>query len=206
MAAGLLAGVRLGMVARREAWGLEWAFGAPDGSGSAAEEGDGEGVLASNGDHGSGSAVGGAVRPAVHRVLTVMLVGDSRVGKTNLCARLAAAEPQLAEHSKATTAPAWWHVELLTALHPSHGAETHVRVELLDTPGRPEFAPLIVPFYRQCAALALVFDVGSKASFAKLQNFWLDQVQSQRLGPSPQTVEATVVLAHVTDERRERQV
>ena len=40
-----------------------------------------------------------------------------------------------------------------------------VAVQVLDTPGRREMAPLLVPFYRQCAAVALVFDTGSLASF-----------------------------------------
>ena len=53
---------------------------------------------------------------------------------------------------------------------------------------------------RRCAAVVLVFDTGSAESFAKLQRYWLAQVQRQRLYLIRQPPGSTVVLAHVVDE------
>ena len=56
------------------------------------------------------------------------------------------------------------------------------------------------------AALVLMFDVGSMASFVSLQNFWLGQVRQQRLYLRAHPQGSTIVLAHTIEERRDRQV
>ena len=51
-----------------------------------------------------------------------------------------------------------------------------------------------------------MFDVSSLQSFVNLQGFWLTQAQQQRLYLRQYPPSTTVVLAHMIDERRDRQV
>ena len=76
----------------------------------------------------------------------------------------------------------------------------------LDTPGSmPE---LSIPFYRQVNSVVLVFDVGSSQSFAKMKTLWYSAVRLHRdaAGGARTAADSTISLAHVIDERRERQV
>lgn len=51
-----------------------------------------------------------------------------------------------------------------------------------------------------------MFDVSSLQSFVNLQGFWLTQAQQQRLYLRQYPPSTTIVLAHMIDERRDRQV
>ena len=65
-----------------------------------------------------------------------------------------------------------------------------------------------MPFYRDVQACILVFDVGSSLSFARMKAFWYSATRLHRFHTpgARQKPGSTVVLAHIIDERRERQV
>lgn len=129
---------------------------------------------------------------------TVMLAGDSTVGKTLFLQRVTNREGISRETLPKTVVPAWQRLDLTL---PTYG-RTHF--QLLDTPGGlPE---LSVVFYHSCDAVVLMFDVGNAASFARVQTQWHPDVQQHRLSQGKHRVGTCVVLAHVVDERRERQV
>ena len=144
----------------------------------------------------------------VEATVTVMVVGEAGVGKTLFCNRICsstAGEP-LPAYDGQTFAPSWMRAELDLQLDELDRRETRLCIHLLDTPGRAEFEPLVAPFYRQAAALILVFDVGSMASFLRVQSYWLAQVRAQRTQLTRSAAGTVVVLAHVVDELNERQV
>lgn len=131
--------------------------------------------------------------------LTVLLIGESGAGKSLFCERFANAEGVGRETLPRTFAPQWSRATLVL---PSLG---RVTFQLLDTPGAlPE---LSVPLYGQAQACILCFDVGSSASFAKMKAHWYSALRLHRFGAgSRHHPLSTVVLAHIIDERRERQV
>lgn len=142
----------------------------------------------------------------VDETMTVMLAGDSGSGKTLFCSRVALAGSSEAlgrETLPRTVAPVWQRVDATVTLE---GSPKRVSFQFLDTPGRSELAELLVPFYRQAHAVVLLFDVGSAASFERMQTAWYAAVQQHRLELGSYPAGSTVVLAHVIDERRERQV
>jgi len=144
----------------------------------------------------------------IEATLTIMVVGDHGVGKTLFCNRACSsttAEP-LPEYDGPTFAPSWLRAELDLQLDELDRKETRICYHLLDTPGRVEFEQLLAPFYRDAAALVLVFDVGSAASFMRVQSYWLGQARQNRMQLTREAAGSVVVLAHVLDERRERQV
>ena len=144
----------------------------------------------------------------VEGTLTVMLVGDSRVGKTLFCSRVVASTSRqpLADDEGPTFAPTWLRAEMDVQLDEDERKETRLCFHLLDTPGREAFEPLVAPFYRDAAALVLMFDVGSAASFMRLQSYWLTQTLRQRKYVSKQEPGSVVVLAHVLNEHTDREV
>ena len=65
----------------------------------------------------------------------------------------------------------------------------------------------VCPVESDVQAVVLVFDVGSSASFARMKAMWFSAVRLYRLvAGASHAPETTVVLAHIIDERRERQV
>ena len=144
----------------------------------------------------------------VEGTLTAMLVGDSAVGKTLFCSRVVASttRQELAEDDGPTFAPRWLRAEIDLQLDEKVRKETRLCFQFLDTPGRPELEQLLTPFYRQAAAVVLVFDVGSATSFMRMQSHWLAEVKAQRVHSTRQAAGSVVVLAQVLDESLERQV
>lgn len=131
--------------------------------------------------------------------LTVMLVGDPGVGKTLFLSRAISSEALGPTNLPRTLSPAWVQADLELPL----GCTSF---QLLDTPGSlPELA---VPFYRHTDAIVLVFDVGNATSFEHLKSTWWVALQTHRLATKGRqdSLGTCAVLAHVIDERRERQV
>ncbi len=149
----------------------------------------------------------------IQKSMTLMLVGDSLAGKSLFCTRITLRGSELGRETlPKTTAPMWHRIELrLPGNTQSRDGQRGARVsfQLLDTPGRPELAELLVPFYRQVHAHVFMFDVGSATSFSRMKDFvriareHLHAAGSTRKGAA---AVVPVVLAHVIDERRERQV
>ena len=149
---------------------------------------------------------------------TIMLVGEPSVGKSLFLARITAPDGNTGRHAlPKTMAPAWQQADVLL---PSQGARQgrvstaaaatlsagRATFQVLDTPGcLPE---LCVPFYRGVQCVVLMFDVGQASSFAKLKSDWFAAVTLHRLDArgNRHPRETTVVLAHVVDERRNREV
>jgi len=154
--------------------------------------------LSSTGEHLRGSIPG--------RTITVMLVGESGVGKTLICRRITDPEALGRETLQRTSAPSWHRADAtLRAASPVLPPQ-RLCVQMLDTPGRESIAMLNVPFFRSVQAVVLVFDVGSAASFQALKDTWYVAVQRHRISAGKASARSCVVLAHVIDERRERQV
>ena len=131
--------------------------------------------------------------------ITVMFVGDPTVGKTLFCRRISDPEGLGRESLPKTMAPSWERADVALP------SGQRVSFQLLDTPG--ELPELAVPFYRHANCVVLVFDVSHAATFARLKEVWWEAVQKQRFAPSARHPPGScVVLAHVIDERRERQV
>lgn len=198
LALGAFAGLRLGAAARDEVASHEHEDEAAQSENSAGSRRNSRTKLLAKGR-----------ARQVEGVVTVMLVGEAGVGKTQLCARLATEREQAQmalEGRGPTIAPTWRRAECDLLLDEEHADETRLCFQLLDTPGRRCFAELLVPFYRTCGALVLVFDVGSAASYAEMQRTWLERARKYRLHASRQAPASTVVLAHVLDERAEREV
>ena len=133
--------------------------------------------------------------------MTVMLVGEPGAGKSLFCERISNPDGLGGRSLPKTMAPQWVRAEVLLP-----GALGRVSFMFLDTPGSmPE---LSIPFYRQVNSVVLVFDVGSSQSFAKMKTLWYSAVRLHRdaAGGARTAADSTIVLAHVIDERRERQV
>ena len=168
--------------------------------------------------------------------LTVMLVGEPGAGKTLLCERLAAEDGIVGRETLPRTLAPQWHavqldlpsvgrvsvqlldtpgglpeVSVIQANRPSSHL-THSQATPVTHP--PALCPcavaaqLSVPFYRDVQACILVFDVGSSLSFARMKAFWYSATRLHRFHTpgARQKPGSTVVLAHIIDERRERQV
>ena len=131
--------------------------------------------------------------------MTVMMVGESGVGKTLLCSRITHIDGPGRETLAKTLTPTWQPVDLDVD-------QSKVCFQILDTPGRPGLKPLCAPFCRPVDAVVMVFDVSNPASFDALKYSWLDDVMQHRLGNSQRLDGTCIVLANVIDERRERQV
>ena len=131
-------------------------------------------------------------------VMTVMLVGDSGSGKTMLLTRLQSDGELGRETLPRTMAPSWHRLDL-------DMPDQRVVFQVLDTPGTPELSELLVPFYRVCNGTVLMFDVSSALSYARMQRAY-ETVCEQRVNDARAQDGSIVVLAHIIDERRERQV
>jgi len=146
--------------------------------------------------------------------VTMMLVGEPSVGKSLFLARICSDDgsPGRSVLQK-TLVPAWLRADVMLTNQPravSTSALTapagRVVFQCLDTPGSlPE---LSVPFYRGVQSVVLMFDVGQASTFAKLKSHWHAAVTQHRLDApgNRHPRETTVVLAHVVDERRTREV
>ena len=129
-----------------------------------------------------------------------MLVGEPGVGKSLFVSRISNLDGVGRETLPKTLAPTWQRADI--PLVPNG----QVTFQLLDMPGSlPE---LSIPFYAHAHAVVLMFDVGSASSFARMKMLWHTSLKQHRdLVPGARYAPgSTVVLAHIIDERRERQV
>lgn len=148
---------------------------------------------------------------------TIMLVGEPSVGKSLFLARITSPDGNPGRQAvPKTMVPAWQQADVVL---PSQMARqgrvssaaaaasvSRATFQVLDTPGcLPE---LCVPFYRGVQCVVLMFDVGQASSFAKLKSDWHAAVTLHRLNArgNRHPKDTTVVLAHVVDERRNREV
>ena len=150
-------------------------------------------------------------------IVTAMLVGEPSVGKSLFVARMS--NPPDGPGRQAlpkTMLPGWQKVRVAlpsqlqrkgrisaaAAAAPAGSAN----FQLLDTPGG--LPGLCVPFYRGVQCVVLMFDVGQASSYEALKSKWYADVKLHRLdAPGARHASgSTVVLAHVVDERRTREV
>jgi Ras-related protein Rab-11A len=97
---------------------------------------------------------------------SVVLLGNSGVGKTNLISRLHKGE--FSEDFTSTIG-----VEFLT--HAVKVDNTDVKAQIWDTAGQERFHAMMSTYYRKAAGALLVFDLGNRASLLDMER-WLDQL------------------------------
>ena len=57
--------------------------------------------------------------------------------------------------------------------------DKQIKFQIWDTAGQENFAPIIRSYYRGVAGVVMVFDVGERSSFTKL-NFWLNELYKNK--------------------------
>ncbi|KAG1700780.1 hypothetical protein DVH05_011667 [Phytophthora capsici] len=98
--------------------------------------------------------------------VSVVLLGNSGVGKTNLISRLHKGE--FNEEFTSTIG-----VEFLT--HIVKVDNTDVKAQIWDTAGQERFHAMMSTYYRKAAGALLIFDVGNRTSLQAIER-WLDQL------------------------------
>lgn len=99
----------------------------------------------------------------------VILIGDSRVGKTSLLYRLKTKSGQLP--STTTTIGIDFHTTTLQV------NDTTVNFQLWDTAGQEDFKSITTSFFRNAVAGLLVFDVTNRNSFYHLHK-WISETKA----------------------------
>ena len=97
----------------------------------------------------------------------IIIVGDSGVGKT--CLLLRFTEGRYDAYQRATVAVDISNAQL------DLGSST-VGLALWDTAGQERFASLSAPYFRQADGVVVVFDVGKRSTFERVQSYWMDEL------------------------------
>ena len=126
----------------------------------------------------------------MHSQTTLILVGDSHVGKTHLALKFA--------HRDADPPSATIGVDFYTRDY-TINKKTH-RVQLWDTAGQERFRSITRSYYNSIHGAALVFDLTSRNSFDNIQ-VWLDDIREK--GPVDVPV---IIIGNKKDKTRNREV
>jgi Ras-related protein Rab-5C len=102
----------------------------------------------------------------------VILVGDSRVGKSSIAVRATSGE--FVENVQPTISAAYLPLPLETA------AGVQVALDLWDTAGQERYRSLISAFFRDASAALICFDIAKRQSFDGLAA-WARQVRESAL-------------------------
>jgi small GTP-binding protein len=129
--------------------------------------------------------------PTAMRSVKVVLVGDTKVGKSCILTRFV--QGTFDRSMPATIGAAFLAKVVTTAGGP-------VRLQLWDTAGQEKFRSLAPMYYRAAAVAVLVFDVTSKASLDGLED-WAAEIADK----APHNIRL-VVVGNKTDLRDERVV
>ncbi|KAK1422704.1 hypothetical protein QVD17_17990 [Tagetes erecta] len=108
----------------------------------------------------------------------VVLIGDSRVGKTNLLARFAKNEFSL--HSKSTIG-----VEFATRV--IHFDGKTLKCQIWDTAGQDRYRAITSAYYRGCVGALVVYDITQKETFQNLDR-WLNELHDHMDHDNPVVV------------------
>ena len=101
--------------------------------------------------------------PKQYRRLRILLVGESRVGKTSIASRLN--NKGFDQKYNPTIGSDFFHGSI-------KGRGEEVKINIFDMSGHSEFLEVRNEFYKEVQALVVVFDVSSKGSFDSL-DMWL---------------------------------
>ena len=118
-------------------------------------------------------------------VLKIILVGDSNTGKSFFFNKLA----ERPTDNLSSTVGVDFSIVYQTVY------DKEFRINLWDTAGQENFAPIIRSYYRGVAGVLLVFDVGDKRTFDNL-NFWLHELETNKDPNHPCPV---IVVGHKID-------
>jgi len=105
--------------------------------------------------------------------LKLVLVGDSRVGKSQLSR--AFMDKEFKTETQVTVG-----IEFTTMSLPFEKSVIHAQI--WDTAGQDRFSGMTKAFYRNTAAALLVYDICSRASFLNLKAVWLKQLRENGYG------------------------
>lgn len=100
----------------------------------------------------------------------IIIVGDSGVGKTCLLVRFVQGRYEGNEKPTVSVDVMSTEIDL---------GDSTVGLSLWDTAGQERFAPLSAPFFRQADGIVLVFDVGARKSFERLDSHWVDELATK---------------------------
>ena len=129
------------------------------------------------------------------KVANVILLGESRVGKTNL--RNVFTGQGFNPNTMETLGIDCTEKNCQPTQEPT---TPPINVKFWDTAGQERFKSITRQFYRQCDAALVIFDLTSKASFASVRSFILQIEQN-----CPQDM-AVVLVGNKRDLGDERQV
>ena len=98
----------------------------------------------------------------------VVLIGDMKVGKTNIVSRYI--KNEFNKDSISTIGVEFGSKELVIEGH-------NVKVQIWDTAGQEKYKALTKFFYKDAAVCILVYDVTRKESFQSLKDYWYSQLK-----------------------------
>ena len=119
-------------------------------------------------------------------LMKIAIIGNTCVGKSALTRRFS--DNKFIPHFDATIGVDF------TSIHVRVDSKI-VKLQIWDTAGQENFAPIIRSYYRGVAGVLLVFDVGDKRTFDNL-NFWLHELETNKDPNHPCPV---IVVGHKID-------
>ncbi|KAI6172084.1 hypothetical protein M3Y98_00934000 [Aphelenchoides besseyi] len=127
----------------------------------------------------------------------VILVGDSTVGKTSLLRCFTEGK------SATVIVDPTIGVDFFTRLveiEPNY----RVKLQLWDSAGQEKFRSITRSYYRNCAAVIVVYDCTNRQSFENIPR-WLKEVEANLGGPSPSEI-VLLLVSHKADLESQREV
>ncbi len=129
------------------------------------------------------------------KLLKVIVLGDSGVGKTSLMSRFV--NNSFSKSYKATVGADFATREVKVG-------QTRCTLQIWDTAGQERFQSLGLKFYRGADACILVYDITNPRSFDKL-TYWCDEFKMQACTDDPETF-PFVIVGNKTDRAADRAV
>eukprot|EP01130_Rhizamoeba_saxonica_P012368 TRINITY_DN51_c1_g1_i1.p1 TRINITY_DN51_c1_g1~~TRINITY_DN51_c1_g1_i1.p1 ORF type:complete len:200 (-),score=44.70 TRINITY_DN51_c1_g1_i1:45-644(-) len=130
----------------------------------------------------------------VQKMLRVLVIGDSGVGKSALLLRFT--DDTFSESFISTIG-----VDFKTKTLPLGDKKENYHLQIWDTAGQERFRTITHSFYRSAQCCLVVFDVTNRESFESVKNYWLQSIDRY----SGQDVEK-IVVGNKVDLEEERVV
>ena len=106
--------------------------------------------------------------------IKITLVGDNRVGKTNIIRKLI--EDDFSEEYNETFGTSYAEKKMILC----EFNNKEINLELQDTAGNPKYRTLLKLFLKDAYTIILVFDITNKKSFENVKNEWEQYLEENR--------------------------